>query len=195
MPELKALYQPGTLAEAQSLLVEHGDRARPLAGGTSLVLSKSAKVEVLVDLGHIGLDRITRTQEGLRVGAMATCSQLRRKLAQDRPTALFDAASSVGTRILQNHVTIGGNCVMVYAWSDLPVAALAMEAGFVIQGRSGKQTMAANAFFGAHPTRSLGESDLVLELVLPPALSTTGSAHLKFSKNATDQALASTSVS
>jgi len=201
MPELKALYQPGTLAEAQSLLEEHGERARPLAGGTSLVLSKSAKVEVLVDLSRVGLDRI---EDGpgpgeLRIGAMVTCSALRRFLAARPPTALSDAAGSVGSRVLQNHVTVGGNCVMVYAWSDLPVVMLALEGTFEIQRRAAagedtRRSLAADAFFSGHPTRSLAEGELVVAVNVPGPGSGQGSAHLKFCRNAADQALASASV-
>jgi carbon-monoxide dehydrogenase medium subunit len=197
MPELKALYQPGTLAEAQSLLEEHGERARPLAGGTSLVLSKSAKVEVLVDLSRVGLDRI---EDGpgpgeLRIGAMVTCSALRRFLAARPPTALSDAVGSLGSRILQNHVTVGGNCVMVYAWSDLPVVMLALESTFEIQRRAAaRRSLAADSFFSGHPTRSLAEGELVVAVNVPGPRSGQGSAHLKFCRNAADQALASASA-
>jgi carbon-monoxide dehydrogenase medium subunit len=195
MPEVKALYQPGTLGEAQALLEEHGERARALAGGTSLVLSRSAKVEVLVDLARLKLDRIEEAADTLRVGAMVTCSQLRRFLIDRPPTALLDAAGSVGSRILQNHVTVGGNCVMVYAWSDLPVAALALDARFVIQGRGDRRTVDADSFLASHPTRSLAEGELLLDLEVPRQRQGQGSAHLKFCKNAVDQALASASVS
>jgi len=194
MPELKALYQPSTLGEAQALLEEHGERARPLAGGTSLVLSKSAKVEVLVDLSRLGLDHIEERPDSpdLRVGATATCSALRRHLAGRTPTALSDAAGSVGSRVLQNHVTVGGNCVMVYSWSDLPVVMLALEATFEIQARGGKRrTLAADSFFSGHPTRSLAEGELLVAVCVPKPTSGQGSAHLKFCRNAADQALAS----
>ena len=194
MPELKALYQPSTLGEAQTLLEENGERARPLAGGTSLALSKSTKVEVLVDLGRLGLDRIEQRDDGLHVGAMVTCAALRRHLEPQSPSAVSEAAGSIGSRILQNHVTVGGNCVMVYAWSDLPVAVLALDGSLVIQGRGERRRMAADAFFSSHPTRSLAEGELVVEIVLSDPAPGEGSAHLKFCRNAADQALASTSV-
>jgi carbon-monoxide dehydrogenase medium subunit len=198
MPELKALYQPGTLAEAQALLEEYGERARPLAGGTSVALSRSSKVDVLVDLSRIGLDGIRLDEAGgLRVGAMVTCAGLRRFLA-GQPLAggqaLLDAAASVGSRILQNHVTVGGNCVMVYAWSDLPVALLALGGEFVIQGRGARRTLEAESLFSGHPTRSLTEGELLVEVIVPPGRPGVASAHLKHTTNAVDQALASASV-
>jgi CO/xanthine dehydrogenase FAD-binding subunit len=196
MPELKALYQPATLVEALALLEEHGERARPLAGGTSLALSKGSKVDALVDLGRIGLDRVTRNGDGLHVGAMVTCAALRRALKDDPPGALGDAAGSVGSRILQNHVTVGGNCVAVYAWSDLPLAMLALEASFVIQGQGDRRrVLPAESFFAEHPTRHLVEGEILVEVTVPGAhLAKSGSAHLKFARNATDQALASVAV-
>lgn len=196
MPELKALYQPATLVEALALLEEHGERARPLAGGTSLALSKGSKVEALVNLGRIGLDRVTRDGEGLHIGAMVTCAALRRALSGDPPNAIGDAAGGVGSLILQNHVTVGGNCVAVYAWSDLPLAMLALEASFVIQGQGDRQrVLPADAFFAEHPTRHLVEGEILVEVTVPEAhLVDRGSAHLKFARNATDQALASASA-
>jgi CO/xanthine dehydrogenase FAD-binding subunit len=197
MPELKALYQPGTLAEAQALLEQYGERARPLAGGTSLALSRSSKVDVLVDLSRTGLDGIRLDEDGLHVGAMATCAGLRRFLSR-KPLAggeaLGDAAGSVGSRILQNHVTVGGNCVMVYAWSDLPVALLALEGEFVIQGRGRTKKLEAEGLFSAHPTRSLAEGELLVEVIVPATGAGGASAHLKHCRNAVDQALASASV-
>ena len=122
MPDLKAFYQPRTLSEAIALLEAHGDRARPLAGGTSLAVSKSPRVDVLVDLGRVGIDRVEDEPDGVHVGSMTTCTALRRHLAGRPPGALRDALERIASRILQNQITVGGNCVMVFSWSDLPVA-------------------------------------------------------------------------
>ena len=193
MTELKGFYQPRSLSEAITLLEEHGDRARPLAGGTALTQSRSSRVEVLVDLGWLDLDRVEERDDGLHLGAMVTCAGLLRFLRGRPPTLLSEAAASVGSRILQNQVTVGGNCVMVYAWSDLPAALWCAGARFRVQGRQVRE-LAADAFFAEHPSRVLGSGELLTEVIVPGPPAGTGSAYLKLGRNATDHALASAAV-
>jgi aerobic carbon-monoxide dehydrogenase medium subunit len=189
MPDLKAFYQPRTLPEAIALLEEHGDRARPLAGGTSLSISKSPRVEVLVDLRQLGIDRLEQ-REQLHIGAMVTCAALRRHLATWPPGLLGDAVAKIASRVLQNQITVGGNCVMVFSWSDLPVALWCLGATFVVQ-RSLRRELSADAFFAEHPTHVLAEGELLAEVIVPRPQPGEGSAYVKFTRNATDQALAS----
>lgn len=193
MPELKAFHQPRSISEAVSLLEEYGDRARVVAGGTAVALSRSTRLEVLVDLSRLGINKLEESTDGLRLGAMVTCSQLRRFLAGRPASALSEAASGVGSRILQNQVTVGGNCVMVYAWSDLPVALWCLGASFLVQG-SGRREICADDFFAEHPSRVIGTGELLVEVRVPPCPAGSGSAYLKFGRNATDQAVASVAV-
>jgi aerobic carbon-monoxide dehydrogenase medium subunit len=192
MHSLTSFLQPRSLAEALSLLAEHGDRARPLAGGTALALAPNGP-EILVDLQHIGLGYLERHSDELRLGAMATCRQIRQHLQDQPPSALYDAAGSIGSRILQNHVTVGGNCVMLYAWSDLPVALCCLQARFVLQGAT-RRELAADEFFAKHPTRQLLPGELLTEVIISQPMTSPGSAHVKFCRNETDQALASVSA-
>jgi len=174
------------------LLKEQGGRARFLAGGTSLILAPSDRQDVLIDLSRLGLDYINEQADGSHLGAMTTCAALRRYLSHQPPSHLAEAAASVGSRTLQNHVTVGGNCVMAYSWSDLPVALLCAEAVFVLQGQGQTQRqLSADQFFAAHPRRILGKEELLREVVVPRPAPHTGSAYLKIGRNATDQALAS----
>jgi aerobic carbon-monoxide dehydrogenase medium subunit len=203
MPELQNYLRPGSLAEAIGLLEEHGEAARPLAGGTSLVFSRSSRLGILVDLGRAGLDRIDgpgNGSPGLRIGAMATLAALGARLrgAGPRLGALHDAATGAGSRILQRHITVGGNCVMVYAWSDLPPALISLGAEFLLEGPAGRRTLAARELFADHPVHLLGKSELLVEVrvpaAAPPGVASAGSAHLKFVRNATDQSLVSVSA-
>lgn len=195
MQQLKTIYQPESLDEALSLLSKHGDRAKPLAGGTSLVLARSSsKLEALVDLRRAGLDRIEQDKDQLVIGAMVTLAGLRRYLAgRGEAEVLGEAAASVGSRILQNHVTVGGNCMMTYAWSDLPVALLCLEAEFVVQGvgPDGRRVIGAEELFEKHPSRLIGDQSLLVAVRAPLQSAGTGSSYRKFTLNATDQSLAS----
>ncbi len=197
--ELKALFRPRSMPEAIELLEAHGDRARPLAGGTALMVGRSPRVEVLVDLGLLGLDRLevgAEPEPGARIGAMATASSLARWLKGAGRGAgltelLGEAAESIGSRILQNHVTVGGNCVMVYAWSDLPVALWCLDARFVAEGKAGSRTIGADRFFAEHPSHVLGSGEILTWILVPRPPRGAGGAYLKVTRNATDHGLAS----
>jgi carbon-monoxide dehydrogenase medium subunit len=193
--ELKALYRPRSLPEAIDLLEQHGDRSRPLAGGTALVLGRSPRVDVLVDLALLGLDRIEEREDALEIGAMVSCSSLVRYLQHpDRsgwPALLREAATAIGSRILQNHVTVGGNCVMVYAWSDLPVALWCLDASFVAEGKAGSRTIGADRFFAEHPSHVLAAGEILTWVRVPRPPRGAGSAYVKVTRNATDHGLAS----
>jgi CO/xanthine dehydrogenase FAD-binding subunit len=197
MSQLTAFHQPVTLDEALTLLSELGERGRPLAGGTALALSRPARIEALVDLGRVEeLRAISSSADGLHVGAMVTCAELwRTALDPMPPRALVKAAASVGSRVLQNHVTVGGNCVGIYAWSDLPVALCCLGAELVLRSAArGERIVPAETFFAQHPGKLLTPGELLVQLRVPPQPEGTSSAYLKFSRNAGDQALASLAV-
>lgn len=189
MKQLTTFLQPGSLEEAQALLREHGERARVLAGGTALVFAKSSRTQVLVDLRAAGLNWLEQREDGLHLGAMTSLTTLRRHLGDD-PSALLEAASQAGSRILQNHITVGGNCVQVYSWSDTPVALLCLGASFVLQGEQ-QRTVDAATLFAQPPSRLLGQGELLVEVVVPDAPEGSGSAFLKQIRTDTDHSLAS----
>ncbi len=190
MKQLTTFLQPGTLEEALALLSEHGDQARPLAGGTALVFSKSSRTSVLVDLRAAGLDWLEQRDDGLHLGAMTSLNTLRRHLEPGGPSALLEAAATAGSRILQNHITVGGNCIQVYAWSDLPVALLCLGAGFVLQGPQ-QRTVDAATLLAQPPLKLLGKGELLVEVVVPTPVEGSGSAYLKHIRTDTDHSLAS----
>jgi aerobic carbon-monoxide dehydrogenase medium subunit len=197
MSELTAFHQPTTLDEALTLISELGERGRPLAGGTALALSRPARIEALVDLGRVEeLRAISSGADGVCVGAMATCAELwQAKLDPMPPRALIKAAASVGSRVLQNHVTVGGNCVGIYAWSDLPVALCCLGAEMVLRSiAGGERVVPALTFFAQHPSKVLKTGELLVQVRVPPQPEGSSSAYMKFTRNAGDQALASAAV-
>lgn len=191
MPELNAFLRPGSLDEALALLSEHGDRARPLAGGTTLIFSKSSRVDTLVDLRGAGLDGFSAGDGGtLELGAMLSLTELARGLERDGgPDALREAATRAGTGVLQNQITVGGNCVQVYAWSDLPVALLALGATFTLQGKGGTRQVTAEELFARAPVRTLEKGELVTAVSVPAV--SGGSAYQKFTRTDADHSLCS----
>ena len=192
MPELSAFLRPSSLEEALAMLSEHGDGARPLAGGTTLIFSKSSRVDTLVDLRGVGLDGADVRDDGLHLGAMLTLTGLGRELRGAAcPTALLEAAGKAGTRVLQNQITVGGNCVQVYSWSDLPVAMLCLDARFVLTGPGGSRTVAAKELFAKAPVRTMQEGELLVEVVVPTEGTAAGSAYQKFTRTDADHSICS----
>ncbi len=193
MPELSAFLRPRSLQEALDLLAEHGERARPLAGGTTLVFSKSSRVDTLVDLRGVGLAEVAAADGGgVTVGAMTSMTELARYLrANGGPQVLLEAASTAGTQILQNQITLGGNCVQVYAWSDLPVALLCLGGVFTLQGKDGAREVAAEALFARAPVRTLQPGELLTGVAVPAEGEGAGSAYQKFTRTDADHSLCS----
>ena len=192
MPELSAFLRPSSLEEALAMLSEQGDNAKPLAGGTTLIFSRSSRVDTLVDLRGAGLDSAEVREDGLHLGAMLTLTGLRRELAGAAcPTALLEAAGKAGTRVLQNQITVGGNCVQVYSWSDLPVAMLCLDASFVLSGPGGARTVTAEKLFAKAPVRTLAEGELLVEVVVPTEGTAAGSAYQKFTRTDADHSICS----
>ncbi len=193
MKQLTTFLQPGSLDEALALLREHGDKARVLAGGTALVFATASTVEVLIDLRDAGMDWIEQRDDGLHLGAMTSLDALRRHLG-DELCAPLEAAGQAGSRILLNHITVGGNCVQVYAWSDLPVVLLCLGASFVLQGDA-QRTVDAATLFAQPPSKLLTAGELLVEVVVPKAADGSGSAYLKHIRTDTDHSLASAAAS
>lgn len=114
LPKMEHLA-PATLSEACSLMIEHGEKARLLAGGTDLLVAcklRNSRPSCLVSLGGIPELKGIRfdEREGLRIGAMTSLNALRNDplVARHYP-ALAEAAAAVGTRQLQYMGTLGGN--------------------------------------------------------------------------------------
>lgn len=200
MSSIQTYLRPSSVDQALSMLAEHKERARPLAGGTSLILSRSPNVEVLVDLADVGLDGVDYKDEGvLEIGAMTSCSHLSAELRKRELDggALGEAVSTLYTPVLRNHITVGGNCVMVYGWSHLPLAMWALGASFVLQSDGGEtREVDADTFFEQHPLRGMECCELLVRIkVAAPEPAGRGSAYLKFGRDKSDEGIASVCVS
>ena len=192
MPQLKEFCRPESLEEALALLDRYGERARPLAGGSSLMFSRGLKLDALVDLSRCGIDGLEESDDGLAIGAMVRVASLREYLSeQGGGSALSDAADRLYSRVMQNHVTVGGNCVMVFGWSHLPVATWCQDARFVLRRGAERRVVAADEYFERHPTKLLGHDELLVQVQIPKAAPHEGSAYVKFGRDCTDEGIAS----
>jgi aerobic carbon-monoxide dehydrogenase medium subunit len=178
----------GSVEEAIAALVEHGDEAKLLAGGHSLLplmKLRLATPEVLVDLGRLdALRGVCETDDGrLAIGALTRHQDVMDDpLVREHCGVLADVTAVVGDAQVRHRGTIGGALAHGDAAGDLPAALLALEGSLVVQGPSGKREIAASAFFLDFLTTSLAEDEVVTEVRVPKLDASWSWRYEKFSR-------------
>lgn len=192
MKSVREFIYPATVEEAVRTLERGAGKARIIAGGTSVSQSRDAGVETLVDITRLDLDRIFVENGSLSIGACATADQIARsdQVHGFGLNALSEAAREVGPAGVRNAVTLGGNVVQCYPWSDMPVALLVFRSEVVTAG-PGQRTWPLAELLERHPTKQLGPNDLVTHFRVERPPIGSGSAFVKFGRTAVDYALVS----
>ena len=180
------LLKPGSVAEASEMLLEHGDEARPIAGGTTLVIlmkQRALRFSHLVDLQSIrGLDRITETDGGLSIGALATHRSVERSpLVQRRAPALAQAFSHVGNVRIRETASVGGNLAHADYRLDPPPALLVLDAEVVLAGAEGTRVVALKDFYRGMYETVLEPGEILAEVRVPRAPEGARTVYSRFS--------------
>lgn len=176
-----------SVEEAVALLAEHGDEARVLAGGQSLVQEMNARVtapRVLIDVNPVGELGYLRAENGtLAIGALTRTVAVEDDAAVlERLPVLGEAASRVGHLAVRNRGTVGGNLAHADPAANLPPVMLALDARFTVRGSDGERAIpAADFFVGPHRTR-LGPTEILTEARVPGLPVGSGSAFLEISR-------------
>lgn len=176
-----------SVEEALAMLAEHGDEARVLAGGQSLVQEMNArrtKPSVLVDVNRIpDLDSVENVNGSLVLGSMTRTSTVERDatISKNLPV-LAEAAARVGHVAVRNRGTVGGNVAHADPAANLPPVMLILDAEFTVRSKGSERTVAAVDFFrGAHVT-ALEPTELLTELRLTKPSPGSGSAFVEVSR-------------
>ena len=163
---------PRSVDEALTLLAQEGEGTKVLAGGQSLVPLlnlRMAEVRSLVDVNRLGeLSFIKRENGVLRVGALTRHRQLEvsSEVHSTQPL-LARAAVEVGHLAIRNRGTIGGSLVHADPAAEWPLAAVTLDAQFVLRSRNGSRTVAARDFFLAPLTTAIEPTELLYEIHFP----------------------------
>jgi carbon-monoxide dehydrogenase medium subunit len=178
---------------AIELLGQHGDEAKLLAGGHSLLpimKLRLAAPTVLVDIGRLSdLNYVRDEGDTLAIGAMTRhCDMERDSTLQEHCGLVTYTASLVGDPSVRHRGTIGGSVSHGDAASDLPSALLALDATFVVRGPNGERTVASGDFFRDYLQTTL-EPDEVLTEIRVPKLKGAGWSYKKFNRRAQDWAV------
>jgi carbon-monoxide dehydrogenase medium subunit len=182
------------LNDAIALLREHGDAAKLLAGGQSLLpvmKLRLAEPGLLVDLGGIEALRGVRVDDGgLRIGAMTTHQAVATdQTLRQRYPLLAETAAVIGDRQVRNRGTIGGALAHADAAADYPAAILALEAELVAVGADGERTIPAAEFFLGFLTTALAPDEVLTEIRIATTGQQTGSSYQKLANQASGYAM------
>jgi carbon-monoxide dehydrogenase medium subunit len=179
---------------AIELLGQHGDEAKLLAGGHSLLpimKLRLAAPAVLVDLGRISdLNYVRDEGDHIAIGAMTRHTDVEHNdVLHEHCGLLSYTASLVGDPQVRHRGTIGGSISHGDAASDLPSALLALEGTFVVKGSDGERTVAAGDFFEDYLQTVLAPDEVLTEIRVPKLGSSTGWSYKKFNRRAQDWAV------
>lgn len=176
-------HEPASIGEACDLLAHHGGKARPLAGGTDLLVNMKKKVlspEHLVSLGRIAeMAALGRSNGELWIGAGVTVSEIAASatVAQDA-AALGQGARALGTPLIRNLATVGGNIGSARPAADLPPALIVYEAALVLRSAAGERRLPINEFFKGPGLTAAGEDELISAVVIPVPAGYSGAGYL-----------------
>jgi len=147
-----AYVKPRSLAETFDLLERHGEGARLLAGGQSLMAALNLRLDaprILIDLN--GLDELSGIRvdrDSITIGALTRHRIVERSTDVSRYLPLIHQAMPyVAHAAIRNRGTFGGSIAFADAAAELPACCVALDARFVIRGRNGERQVAARGFF------------------------------------------------
>jgi aerobic carbon-monoxide dehydrogenase medium subunit len=189
--------RPATLDEALGLLARHGEDAKLLAGGHSLIPAmklRLAQPKLVVDLGRIGDLRSISEQDGkMTIGALATHHELESSDLLGRSCPLLpEVAGKIGDVQVRNKGTIGGSCVHADPAADWPAAMLALDAEFEVAGPRGSRIVAAKDFFVDMLTSAVEPGEILKSIHVPATAKTV--AYVRFTQKASGFAIAGVAV-
>lgn len=192
-------HAPATTAEAVSLLAQHGDGAKVLAGGQSLVPLLALRLtsfDHLIDLGGISeLQGIDASNGSVRIGAMTTQAAIERSVEVASALPLLARATPfIGHFQIRNRGTIGGSLAHADPAAEYPAVALTLDAELEIVSPQGTRTVPASQFFTGLWSTELEEDNVLTAVKLPRWSGRCGFAIEEFARRHGDFAIAGATV-
>ena len=180
------LLQPRSVDEAIKLLAKHGDDARPIGGGTTLIIlmkQRALHYPYLVDLQSVsGLDQISRESDGVRIGALAThrSVELSRPIRQSFPV-VAEAFSKIGNVRVRQTASVGGNLAHADYRLDPPPPLLVLGAVVNALGPNGSRSIPIKDFFRGLYETALEPGELIVDVKIPFMPPDSKAVYLRYS--------------
>jgi carbon-monoxide dehydrogenase medium subunit len=187
--------RPDRLESAIAFLTEHGEEAKVIAGGQSLVPMLAFRLTAprfLVDIGRISeLRRVGIDADGIRLGALARWRDIERNEELHRANPLLvEAIRHVAHYQIRNRGTVGGSLAHADPAAEMPGIAITCDAKIVAAGKQGQRVIQAADFFTGPLSTVLQPDELIVEVRLPPWQSGRRWAFVEFARRRGDFALA-----
>ncbi len=200
-----AYEAPGSIEEAVALLDKHGDRARPIAGGTDVLVQARANrwdLDAIVDVKNIPeLTQISHYPDGsVSIGAAVPCYQIYEdQKIRDAFPGIIDAVEMIGGIQIQSRASLGGNLCNSSPSADGICPLIAYNAVCHIAAPGGENShrdVAVEDFCTGPGSNVLGRGEILVSLVLPNPGDNFGAAYERFiPRNEMDIAVAGAGVS
>jgi aerobic carbon-monoxide dehydrogenase medium subunit len=180
------LLQPHSVDEAVELLARHGDEARAIGGGTTLIIlmkQRALYYPYLIDLQAIpGLNGIATENDAIRIGALAThrAVELSPVLRETFPI-LAEAFSKIGNVRVRQTASVGGNLAHADYRLDPPPPLLVLGAEVYVRGPNGSRAIPIKDFFRGLYETALEPGELILEVRLPFMPVNSKAVYLRYS--------------
>ncbi len=190
---------PTTIKEAIQLLHEHGDEAKILAGGHSLIPMmklRFAAPTCLIDINNIeGLSYVKEEDGFLKIGALTRESDLEHSdLVRDKYHIFGDATKLIADPQVRNFGTIGGNLAHGDAANDHPAVMIALGAEVEIENVEGSRSVSIDEFFYGFYMTAVQHGEILTEIKIPAPAGRFGSAYHKAERKVGDYATAGVAV-
>jgi aerobic carbon-monoxide dehydrogenase medium subunit len=191
---------PKSLDEAMRALTAHGEEAKLLAGGHSLLpllKLRLANPRLLIDLSRIpGLGGISEQDGKIIIGALATHYQIESsELLKKKCPLLPETAREIGDVQVRNRGTIGGSLSHADPAADWPAAILALGGELKLRGPKGERTLGVEQFFLGPMTTAIEPNEILTEIRVPISSRRSGSAYHKMAQQASGFAIVGVAVS
>jgi carbon-monoxide dehydrogenase medium subunit len=199
IPPAFEYLRPKTVPEAVALLQQHGDDAKILSGGQSLIPMmklRLARPSHLIDINRIaGLSYIKEDGGYLKIGGLTREAELEASaLVRQKYPLLLDTASVIADPQVRNLATVGGNLAHGDPANDHPATMLALGAQVVATGAQGERVIAIDDFFVSLFTTSLRHDEILTEIRIPLPPARSGGAYFKLERKVGDFATAAVAV-
>jgi aerobic carbon-monoxide dehydrogenase medium subunit len=187
-------HAPKTLEDALRLVQRHGDEAKLLAGGHSLLplmKLRLAAPRYVIDIGHLrGMSYIREESGQIAIGALTTHADIEQSaLLASKCPLLPETAAQIGDVQVRNRGTIGGSLAHADPGADYPAAILALDAEIIAANTSGTRTIPARDFFVDMLTTQLHPGEILTQIRIAPRRASSGTAYEKLHQPASGFAI------
>jgi carbon-monoxide dehydrogenase medium subunit len=199
IPNKFEYFAPKSIDEALGLLAQHGDEAKLLSGGHSLIPVLKLRLSapgVIVDIGRITeMKGIRRDGDRLLIGALSTHHEIATSnLASEVCPLLCRAASRIGDQQVRNRGTIGGSLTHADPAADWPAPVLALDAEMVVRGNGGERVIKATEFFVGMLTTAVRSDEILTQIRVPLPAQPLRSSYEKVAQSASGFAVIGVAV-